>query len=665
MDIETLLEQDFTWPVRAHLVKKAVESGEEVPEKYLKPAFVFYEEKEDFFVAADLAEASGDLELRAEMLEKAATHLTTKEQRHSELMEEIKSGEDRHEKRYDYTPLQEGRGFLGGMVLVGRDGSKADFGELARKDLAERGLSFEEMHMRAIRAVLRGDLEDARVRYNRILNRAARATVGSRGVIPTGTMRWEEEASLALEIGDFERAYKIFDKHEMSHYGGILARYLGDEERAQGLFDKQIERTITKPTPKASIKGVQIGGEINWGHAALVAEIKGDVSQVIEFDARGNNDESLMKLADKRPELRGEIEPEVRAIRDKYVDKAVAVSTTVPDVGLLRSFEIWRDYGFSRIDVLKRRLTRSYRSQGGWLSHCFERKEEKIFDAELSSKIAAGISEWLGEGERAHRLRGVAYRLAERSGRLWGMAERAIELGDRDLIRSVLERMDANPKDNRTFRDSRSDLLAALGRYDEALEGIEDWKRRMILEKAERWEDLIRGVESGELTYGRGRSLSEAYEIAKEHGLTEEADRLYTEIVDSAREREADKRFGDRYAFAYLAPLIIERGDRDLAKEAVDKSRAELASSDRIIWYEPRALRKMAELAEYIGDAESQAVFARVAELSAFYSPMEDRNYDPSDGDKSSKEKVEGEFMGPIKRYEKYVKPLEQRATAA
>ncbi|HIH10931.1 TPA: hypothetical protein HA241_01975 [Candidatus Woesearchaeota archaeon] len=645
MNLEELLKLDFTEPIKAHLVQKAVIAGYDVPTEHLSSACDYYERTGDFFVAADIALALDEVDRRAQLLRQAAsTLIQTKEERDSELRRQLDSEEAVQYARRDYQPIQEGNGFLGGMIMLGIDGSRTDLGQLARDHRAEKGTSFERIHIDAIRCVLRGDLDEAKKMYDRLLDRAQRAT--------RITLKAEEEMSIVLESGNFERAFEIFEQHGTNHYGGILARYLGDEERAVQLFDRQIKSTLSHKSRTSRIRGIKVGRHINYGHAAAVAETKGDIAEVIDIVTQGNDYDHLIKIAEERPDLKPEIEARVREIRDRYIDHASGLSMNSPQLKVRDGIDIWKEYGISSFELIQNTIRSRLRSRTDSVGYVSNDKKAWLSEARSMVRTSANMSNWLGDQEETKSLHFVAYKLAEINNNILGMADNAVELNDRLLLETVLSKLDQETEQS-FQKTARRNVLVALGRFDEALATAQGFNRKYILEKAERWEELCGGFERNEFDHQHsGNGKIEAYKIAAEHGLVARADILYSALV---RER---KKARDKFGYYDLVPIIIERNDRETAQKVIEKAKTELFSSQEIDEYQARRLKDIAELARFVGDAHTENLFTTVSGLYNIRDPLTMHEVELEN--RSIPKKWEFEVMKPIRRYEKYVKPLEK-----
>ena len=663
MNIETLLEQPFNEIVKAQLAQKAVIAGLIVPEGHLQKAFDFYKSKGDYFVAADIADELGDKEKRKLMLNNAANKLIkTKAQKKVEfdkVMARIDAGDyydskkENYHHRVDYEVIAEDGGLMA-MGVLGPNGFNS-LGDLLGVERTE-GKSFDWGHVQAIRSVLRGDLDDAKEMYTKLLERAAEASDGGKGFIRTHTLDPIKEATLALEIGEYDKAYEIFDKHNMNHYGAILAKIQGDFDKANELFDKQIERTISTKSPKGNIRGVKVGGHINYYHAASIAEMKGDLSKQIEMLAMDNKYQDLIKMVDEGEASREVIEPLIVEIRNQYIEESSGVSLMDEGIGKLEAAKIWNQYGFSNLELLNHVLkTKKKMFADNTVSYVSKVSDRRLFEVALHTKIAADMTDWLGNKEEATKLKKVAYTFSEKADSHL-TPELAIELNDRKLMEANLKKIEGRENEygkqgGRIYSNERRNLLIALERYDEALEGAEGFDKRYTLEKAGRWGELCDALERREFRDDFSEGPLEAYKIAVEHGLTERADRLYGKIVEERKDK-------GNFAYYDIVPIIIEREDNELAKQVVNAAKEELFALPKFGGYAVNRLANMLPLAEYSNDSQAMDLFTIILPLGKLKSRTVIHKYDLEGIKRNTENEIKVELLRPIARYEKYVKPL-------
>ena len=624
MDLEELLNQRFSKPLRAYLTKQAVILNEEVSPNRLETALIFYENKGDFFVAADLAQALGNQRKRKEMLNQAASDLIkTKDERDVEWKRSLRTVERKHLCQEDYSPIKERDGFLGGLVV-----GDFNFTTNNRRDLNEGGNNVEKSHIEAIRSVLRGDLTEAKQKYTQLLNLVER--INRRVNKESNVMRIkpEEELSLALEIGYFDRAFEICERYGMNHYGGILARYLGEEKLAERLFNRQIRLATSKR---------------RYGHAAFVAELKGDLVQVVELLAKDQNYSRLIELVVNHPELNDLIEQKMREGRRFCLRQAESLFLTYPDLNEEGRIKLGLEDRKSIWERTKYKIT------------------TKLFDHNLrrSERIdrinaAILISQKLGENDIVSNLKRAVYHFAKEDGDATGMVYAAIDIGEENLFREVLSFLDGRDNPNLKVQ-----LLIGSKRWDEALVLAQDYQKRQILEEAGRFEDLCDLIERGkyeEVHIGSGICLGkiDAYRIAVEHQLIPRANRLYSELVE---ERKQNRETDDRYPFSDLAEIIIERRDADLAREIVIKSMAELQLQTELSEDEAISLKKYALVAKYLGEEETADIFTTVSRLALGTDTLHIKTRGL--GQNEVAEFGQLEVLKPLRRYEKYVKLLE------
>ena len=669
MNIETILQQPFTDKVKIQLVEKAVISGLEVPKEHLKKALDFYESKEDYFVAADVAEALGDKEKRKLMLNHAASELIkTKAQKDAEfkkVMARIDAGDyfDSKKKYYhhrvDYEVIGEDGGIMG-MSVMTRGGKFQTFGDMLGVKKTE-GKSFDWCHAQAIKSVLRGDVDDAKSIYSELLDRATKASQSGNGFIKKHTLEPEKVASLALEVGDFDKAYEILDKRGMNHYAAVLAKIQGYFDKANELFDRQIERTISTKSQKGNIRGIKVGGHVNYFHAALVAEMKGDLSKRIEMLAADNKYQELIRLADKGKVDRKVVEPLIKKIRDTYIEESSGISLMDESIGKIEATKIWKQYGLSNLDLLSNALkTKGRMLADNTITYITKVTSKRLFEVALHTKIAADMTVWLGDKEEAIKLRKVAYTFSEKADSHL-TSELAIELNDKKLIEDNLEKVtdredESGKQGGRTYSSERRNLLVALGRFDEALEGTKGFDKRHVLKKAGRWEeicDLIEENKREDVDIGGGLRLDkrDAYKIATEHNLKDRKERIYGKLVDERKGKED-------FAFYDMVQIIIDRNDKDLAKKVVDSAKEELFNLPELKSYALNRLEKLLPLAEYVNDKETGDLFTLIPKLGKVKSKTVQHKHDLEGKNRNTENEIKVIFGRAIARYEKYFKPL-------